>query len=212
MFGTRLKNLRIQAGMTQDEVAEKIGTNARTLGYYEKEERRPNPEMLIKLADFFNVTTDYILGRSNNPHETHIVSNSSLPEETTIIKILGNIRAGQPLFADEHIKGEILMSKKTLTSGYEHFVLEVTGDSMIGDNIFEGDMVLIRVQDYIDHEGQIAAVIVDDNDSCLKHVYFSEDKNYVILRSSNPKYHDIVRPVNQVHINGVLAGYFKSTK
>lgn len=207
MFGERLKKLREQSSMIQDEVSEKLGISARTLGYYENEDRRPNPEMIVKLADFYNVTSDYILGLSDNPHNNYELSNSEVSEKATIVKILGNIRAGQPLFTREHIKGEILMSNKTLTSGYQHFILEVTGDSMVGDNIKEGDMILIRVQNYIDYEGQIAAVVIGE-ESCLKHVYTTENKDYIILRSSNEKYQDIVSSPNQIHINGVLAGYF----
>lgn len=209
LFGARLKKLRENSHMTQEEVGSAVGISDRTLGFYENEKRRPNPEMLIALADFFNVTTDYILGRSDDPHSNFAASNALLPTEPIPIKVLGDIRAGRPLFANEHIKGEILMPKEALTSGYDHFVLNVIGDSMIGDSLMERDMVVIRVQNHIDYEGQIAAVIVDDNESCLKHVHFTEDKNYVILRSSNPKYPDIVRPANQVHICGVLSGYFK---
>lgn len=79
----------------------------------------------------------------------------------------------------------------------------------LGDGINEGDMILIKVQNHIDYEGQIAAVIINDQESCLKHVYVSDNKDYIILRSSNLVYQDIVRPSNQIHINGVLAGYFK---
>lgn len=211
MFGQRLKTLREQSNMTQEEVSDKINITARTLGNYENEDRRPNPETLTKLANFYNVTTDYILGLSDNPHTNSINTNAQEIKETISIPILGNIRAGRPLFTEEHMKGELLMPRKTLTDSFQHFILEVIGDSMTGDNISEGDLVLIRVQDYIDYEGQIAAVIIDDDESCLKHIYISDDKEYIILRSSNPKYPDIVRPNNQVYINGVLTGFFKQT-
>ncbi len=208
MLGERLKKLREQSGLYQDDVAETIGTSGRNIGYYENGDRRPNPEMLVKLADFYNVSVDYLLGRSDNPHDSFVSSNVKNNNSTTV-KILGNIRAGRPLFAYEHIKGELNLPQKLLTTGYQHFVLEVIGDSMIDAGIKEGDLVLIRVQNFLDHDGQIAAVIVDDNEACLKHAYISDDKKHFVLRSANPNYHDIVRPAQDVHINGVLTGFFR---
>lgn len=210
MFGKRLKKLREQAGLFQEAVAEAVGTSSRNIGYYENMDRRPNPEMLIKLANFYNVSVDYLLGRSDNPHDSFVSSNIK-NNTTVVIKILGNIRAGRPLFANEHIKGELSLPQKLLTSEYEHFILEVVGDSMTGAGIKEGDFVLVRVQNFLDHDGQIAAVIVDDNEACLKHAYVSDDKKHMVLRSANPEYHDIVRPVQSVHINGVITGFFQRT-
>lgn len=53
MFGKRLKKLREQAGLFQEAVADAVGTSSRNIGYYENMDRRPNPEMLIKLANLF---------------------------------------------------------------------------------------------------------------------------------------------------------------
>lgn len=61
-FGTILKQLRLSTGMTQKEVAEKIGVTKSVISYYELQERTPSPEILVKLASIFNVTTDYLLG------------------------------------------------------------------------------------------------------------------------------------------------------
>ena len=61
-FGCRLKSLRTQHGMTQKEIAQKLGVTKSVVSYYELRERTPSPEMLIKLASIFRVTTDYLLG------------------------------------------------------------------------------------------------------------------------------------------------------
>lgn len=208
MYGSILKRLRENSGLSQEQVASEIGTSTRSIGYYENEQRKLQPAVLAKLAAFFNVTTDYLLGVSSDPHGL-AVGNGHFPEKVSPVKILGQIRAGRPLFAEVHQKGEILLSTKMLTPGYDHFVLEVTGDSLAGDGISDRDFVLLRVQNYIDFEGQIASVILDNDEACLKHFLFSSDQNYTILRSSNPKYADIIRPNNSVAINGVLAGFFK---
>ncbi len=61
-LGNKLKKLRLQAGFTQKQLAEKIGVTKSVISYYELHERCPSPEVLIKLARIFHVTTDYILG------------------------------------------------------------------------------------------------------------------------------------------------------
>lgn len=67
--GTRIAELRNNAHMSQFQLAKvlKIGTS--TLGMYETNKREPSPKVLKRIADYFNVSTDYLLGRSNNKKE-----------------------------------------------------------------------------------------------------------------------------------------------
>lgn len=64
MIGNILKQLRIEKGLTVAKAAETFGVATRTYSSYELEEREPNLALLNKLADFYNVSTDYILGRT----------------------------------------------------------------------------------------------------------------------------------------------------
>lgn len=61
-FGEKLKQLRTDAGMTQAELASRLNVTNSVVSYYELHERTPSPEVLIKLAGIFHVTTDYLLG------------------------------------------------------------------------------------------------------------------------------------------------------
>lgn len=61
-FGTRLKNLRKQAGLTQQQLATQLGITKSVVSFYELQERSPSPEVLIKLAAIFHVSADYLLG------------------------------------------------------------------------------------------------------------------------------------------------------
>ena len=61
-FGTRLKELRIRAGLTQKQLGEQIGVTKSVVSFYELRERTPSPEILIKLATVFHVSSDYLLG------------------------------------------------------------------------------------------------------------------------------------------------------
>lgn len=70
MYSERLKELRKNKKLTQKEVAEKIGVARTTYAMYEQNRREPDNETLQKIADFFNVTTDYLLGRTDDPTMT----------------------------------------------------------------------------------------------------------------------------------------------
>ena len=61
-FGIKLRELRKNAGYTQKQLAEKIWVTKTTISYYEQFERTPSPEILVKLASAFHVSTDYLLG------------------------------------------------------------------------------------------------------------------------------------------------------
>ena len=69
MFSTRLKELRKKAALTQVEFAKKINVANGTVGNWESGNRQPDHEMLTKLADFFDVSVDYLLGRTDDPHQ-----------------------------------------------------------------------------------------------------------------------------------------------
>ena len=61
-FGTRLTELRKQAGLTQVELGDKVGVSNRVIAYYEQDEAQPPGAMLASLADALGVTTDELLG------------------------------------------------------------------------------------------------------------------------------------------------------
>ena len=71
MLGNRIKTLREELGLKQEELANKMSVSPSAIGMYETNKREPNNELILKLAQFFNVSTDYLLGKSDirNPEE-----------------------------------------------------------------------------------------------------------------------------------------------
>ena len=61
-FGNRLKELRKQSGLTQQQLADRIGVTKSVISFYELRERSPSPDVLAKLSYIFHVSTDYLLG------------------------------------------------------------------------------------------------------------------------------------------------------
>lgn len=112
MFGTILKNLRTEKNITQKDLAKYLGVSDRSVGYYETGKRTPPPDIIEKIADYFNVSVDYLLGRTNirNPYVIKIDSKDkadSLADE--IIKIL--VETGE-ITEEELQSGNINPEKK----------------------------------------------------------------------------------------------------
>ncbi len=63
----RLKELRKNKGISQLRLATELNTTQNTISRYETGEREPGIDELIKIADFFNVSVDYLIGRTENP-------------------------------------------------------------------------------------------------------------------------------------------------
>ena len=60
-FGSKLKELRIQNGLTQQQLATQLGVTKSVVSFYERQERTPSPEVLRKMAGIFRVSTDFLL-------------------------------------------------------------------------------------------------------------------------------------------------------
>lgn len=84
-FGQRLKELRVQAGMTQLQLAQRMGVTKSVVSFYELQERTPSPDILVKLSGIFKVSTDYLLGI--DPRETIDISGLSR-EDIAIMRAL----------------------------------------------------------------------------------------------------------------------------
>lgn len=85
-FGNKLKALRLNAGLTQKQLAEQMKVTKSVISYYELQERYPSPESLIKLAAIFSVSTDYLLGIDKK--ETLDISNLSDTQVDTVRRVI----------------------------------------------------------------------------------------------------------------------------
>jgi len=90
--------------------------------------------------------------------------------ETVAVRLLGRIAAGQPI---EVVEGNdrVMELPNLVAPGAGFYYLRLVGTSMVDDHILDGDLVLAKRQDQIDHDGQIAVVLVKGRDATLKRVY-----------------------------------------
>lgn len=176
--GERLKALRIQFGMTQKEVADKIGVKSQAIHKYETgvvvNLKRSTIE---KLAQIFDVSPLYIMGLENS---VSAYSNMESAPAFYTVPIIGSIACGTPIEAIEDKSGEVQVDKRYKVD----FALICKGDSMINARIFDGDVVYIRAQPDVEN-GEIAAVLIE-NEATLKRVY--KYPNRIELRPENPTF------------------------
>lgn len=82
-FGSRLKELRIQSGLTQKQLGNQIGVSKSVISFYERNDRCPSPDTLIRLSSVFHISADYLLGIER----TQVIDISGLtPEDETVIR------------------------------------------------------------------------------------------------------------------------------
>ena len=77
-LGLRLKNLRLQRSLSQEQLAKEIGISRSALSMYELDQREPDLNTILLFANFFSVSTDYLLGRSEHARDYRIESNDDL--------------------------------------------------------------------------------------------------------------------------------------
>jgi repressor LexA len=137
-----------------------------------------------------------------------------------LLPLLGRIPAG-PLEEALEQEGQPVSVSELLRARAGDFLLEVKGDSMTGDGIFEGDKVLLRPQVQFE-SGEIAAVLVGaDHEATLKRVHLlppphaphaPQSSGEVILRASNPAYPDRRLPAEDIRIAGVFRGLLRASR
>lgn len=106
MLGKRLKELR--GPKTQEDIAISLGLSRPRYSHYENERSYPDPETLIKIADHYHVSTDYLLGRTNNKYPDDEFDIPQLHEITSIST------SGESTIAMEKIVDELKRSKLTV--------------------------------------------------------------------------------------------------
>jgi SOS-response transcriptional repressors (RecA-mediated autopeptidases) len=179
--GDRLKKLRDDKNLTQTELGKAFSISDATINRYEKNQRQPDTDTLNKLADYFNVTVDYLLGRSD--FKSNVPDGAIKVNGFVRIPVLGVIRAGEPMYAEQNIIDYEYVATLHLPQG-ECFFLKVVGDSMNLSNIVEGSLVLVRVQEEVEN-GEIAVVLVNGDDATVKRFYKNGNTVTLMPNSTN---------------------------
>ncbi len=120
MFTNKLKNARMRSGLSQKLLAEQLHISQQAYAKYETGASSPNPEMLGRIAEILNVSTDELIG----------LGIAHRPKTKKSIPVLGQIPAGIPIEAIEDILDYEDLSEREANDGFEYFGLRVKGNSM----------------------------------------------------------------------------------
>jgi len=173
-----IRNRRIEIGMSQEELAEKLGYKSRsTIAKIEAGVNDITQSKIIAFAQALNTTVGYLMGDTER-NISELEKYGLKPIKTKKFPMFGEIACGQPIYANEDYETFIEASERINAD----FCLTAKGDSMINARIFDGDIVFIKEQPDVDN-GEIAAVLIED-EVTLKRVYKYE--NRLELRPENP--------------------------
>lgn len=205
MQSIRLKELRKQAGLTLDELAERVGTSKQTIHRYENGIiTNVPPKKIESLASALGTTPQELMGWDDEPTVSY---KNVIPVSVKQLPVLGDIACGMPIYAEERHESFV-----SAAEGLDaDFCLKAHGDSMTGARIFDGDVVFIRSQSSVEN-GEIAAVIIND-EATLKRVYYYPNEEKLVLSPENPRFAPLVyvgRELENVRIIGKAVA-FQST-
>lgn len=168
MISQNIKKFRKAKGFSQVVLGEKLGVGQSTVAMWECGKNSPEYATLRKLADLLEVSVSRLCGSE---------------DDMIKVNVLGNVAAGQPIYAAGNIIGEEHLSAEDARGG-EFFALRIKGSSM-EPRMYEGDTVIVRRQSSVEN-GEIAIVLVGDDEATCKKFYRNGDG--ISLVSINPDY------------------------
>ena len=210
MIRDTIKKLRTDRGFTQDQVARYLHIQRATYSRYETGTNSINLEMLCALADLYNVTADFILGRENKKYRSDTAEITALYSKSDpVFKdiALTLLRKGQYVHGDKSyasyhfsipvVKGysAVISADSLLQSSLNgncaeilpgDFAVCAEDDSMVGAGINLGDIVVFRPQN-IDDDGDITLILRLSDNTCLIRTLI-KNKNRIKLVPSNKKF------------------------
>lgn len=183
-IGTRIYTRRKALGLTLQDIADRVHVARSTIQRYEAGTiTQMKMPVLYSIAQALSVNPDWLVGKSDvmdSPLPANVIP---MPKHGTV-PLIGAIACGSPILAEENIEEYVDLPKHIRAD----FALTCRGDSMIGADIRDGDVVYIRQQAAV-HSGQIAAVLIDD-EATLKRVYLQGET--VVLYPENPAYPPLI--------------------
>jgi repressor LexA len=185
MFWNNFVNLCNNKGKSPTAVISELGISRGSVTHW-RTGKVPHHNTLLKIADYFNVSVDYLLGKENAPD---VKSNAIIldPTKTRMIPVYESVSAGFGTLAQDLILEYMPIYIHSESEAAETICIKVQGDSM-SPKIENGDTIQVHKQTSVD-SGSIAVVLVDGEDALVKNVIYGP--NFIELHSFNPEYQTI---------------------
>lgn len=208
-IGERIKQRRIELGLSADQVAEKLNVDRSTIFRYERGAISKVPtDTLAKLAQILYTSPTYLMGLSDDANRALKVDNI-YQIEIRKFPLLGEIACGEPVFANEDRESYVVAGADIKAD----FCLKCKGNSMINARIHDGDIVFVRKQSTVDN-GEIAAVLIE-NEATLKRVFYYPDKAKLVLQAENSSFEPLVyigEEIERIEILGKAVAFQSDIK
>ena len=208
-FQTRLLEAMRTRSIRASELANRTGLSKARISQYMNGKYVPKSDAICVLAEVLGVSPLWLMGQDEAaegllptftpPRATIDSPDNVSPLSLFRYPVIGEIACGLPILAEEDRDGGYVTAAETTAD----FCLTAKGDSMIGARIFDGDEVFIQQTDLVNN-GEIAAVIVD-NEATLKRVYYYPEDEKLVLTAENPVYAPMVfvgEELANIHIIG----------
>ena len=182
MSYTKFDELLRAHGTSVYRVSKATGISASTFTDWKNGRSVPKADKMKRIADFFGVTLDALLGSGSTESE---LSGYTSVRSRKMVAIIGEIRAGSPIITNESLLGYEFADIDDVD---EYFFLKVCGDSMKNIGMVDGSLVLFRKQQYAS-EGDIVACLVGGDSATVKR--FSKNRKTVLLLPENEDYEPI---------------------
>ncbi len=199
-FSTILKDLRKKSGISQNELALRLGVTQQAVGKWESGRSSPDPSTVARIAEILDTTTDYLLGLHQPSPEVNSAAERFFGGyRESLIPVIGTVKAGYGALAFEEDYGKEYARVKDPAN---YFYLVVRGDSM-EPRIQDGDLALVHRQNTLENGDLGVIVYGDEGEGTLKK--YIQRGNSIILRPFNPEYADMVirgEDLNHLYIAG----------
>lgn len=147
----------------------------------------------------------YIRKAYNQSRSIEVVPASGSPAGVEL-PLLGEVAAGQPIEAIEN-RESILVPPDLLRKGGDNYVLRVVGDSMIDEQIRDGDYIIVNSRPTA-QDGEMVVALVDGESATVKKLY-REPGGQVRLQPANERLQPMYFPANRVRIQGIVVGVIR---
>lgn len=200
-LNNNVKHLRSIKGISQQSLADKIGVDRSTISRIENGEIETTIDNAIKLAEVFNVNLNELVAKDLISFDNASIIDIS--SDTIQIPVLGSIKAGTPIEAQEDILEYVDIPKEWAKGGKTYYGLKISGDSMC-PKYNENDIVIFEhIEDFVSAQKKDCAVMVNGFDATFKNVTITE--NGITLVPLNINNSDNYQPTfyNEEQIKGL---------
>lgn len=189
--GNNIKKRRESLNMSVEELASKIGKNRATIYRYENGDIESLPSTVLNpLSEALKTTLQDLMGWTLGLDIGTDTVNWKF-NDFYRIPVYGSLCCGNGGFAEDNIDEYVNIPTKMLRSGKDYFANYASGDSMIGENINPGDLIIFEKTNYVDN-GDIGCFCIDDNEAMCKKFKKDDRTNIIMLLPANDKYDPVV--------------------